>query len=505
METYEYKKKLKLNMASSISLQFVSAIIGLIIPRLVIAQYGSETNGIIMSIAQLLGYISLLEGGVGGVILASLYKPLAEQDSVAISQTINASNNFFRKIAKIFCVYLAAIALLYPIIVEQGLYSHGHLSLLVVVLGLETLMQYFFGISYQMLLQAGQQVYVVNFLQVIALVLNAVATYLLIGLDVSITMVKLVSMLIFILRPLAINLYVRKKYSIDEKVPYGKETLKQRWDGLGQHIAYLVHTSTDMVVITFFLTLKDVSVYSVYSMVVSSIRKILLSFTGGVGAAFGSLYAASQKKELEELFSQCEGFVFILSTIFFSTTAIMINPFISIYTQEITDISYINPTFALVMILAEYIYIIREPYRSIVLSAGFYRETRNGGFAEAGINILLSIFLVKRLGITGVAIGTLVAMIVRMLEFLRFANKKILKRCYKYFLRHILISLVSATVLYVLCNKFIVSLFSFGNYMSWVCCGIVVFAIVTVSVFLVNAIFNRKGFCAAIGMLASHK
>ena len=40
--------------------------------------YGSDVNGLVSSITQFLGYIALVEGGVGGVIRAALYKPLAK-------------------------------------------------------------------------------------------------------------------------------------------------------------------------------------------------------------------------------------------------------------------------------------------------------------------------------------------------------------------------------------------------------------------------------------------
>ena len=70
----------KLNIACSVLLQLVTGICGLILPRFVLRNFGSEVNGLVASVTQLLSYAVLLEGGIGGVMKAALYKPLANED-----------------------------------------------------------------------------------------------------------------------------------------------------------------------------------------------------------------------------------------------------------------------------------------------------------------------------------------------------------------------------------------------------------------------------------------
>ena len=65
-----------LNAVASVTLQIVTIINGLIVPRLILESFGSELNGIVLSINQFLSYISLAEGGVTGVVSASLYRAL---------------------------------------------------------------------------------------------------------------------------------------------------------------------------------------------------------------------------------------------------------------------------------------------------------------------------------------------------------------------------------------------------------------------------------------------
>lgn len=70
-------KLIIVNIICSLLLQVVTIVSGFILPKIIISSLGSETNGLVASINQFLNYVVLLEGGVSGVITASLYQPLS--------------------------------------------------------------------------------------------------------------------------------------------------------------------------------------------------------------------------------------------------------------------------------------------------------------------------------------------------------------------------------------------------------------------------------------------
>ena len=107
--------KTKLNLVSALVLQVITIFSGLIIPRLTIMTFGSSVNGLISSISQFLSFISLLEGGLGAVVLAELYKPIENRNKKLISNILNASNNFFKKLSIAFIVYTIILMIFYPI------------------------------------------------------------------------------------------------------------------------------------------------------------------------------------------------------------------------------------------------------------------------------------------------------------------------------------------------------------------------------------------------------
>ena len=67
-------KKSSYNLIFGFLGQFVTIAFGILLPRLVLVEYGSEVNGLLNSVTQIFAYFALLEAGIGGVTLQSLYK-----------------------------------------------------------------------------------------------------------------------------------------------------------------------------------------------------------------------------------------------------------------------------------------------------------------------------------------------------------------------------------------------------------------------------------------------
>ena len=66
--------------------------------------------------------------------------------------------------------------------------------------------------------------------------------------------VKLTTSLIFLAQPVLLSVIAKRKYKIDHKIWFTGEPIKQKWNGLAQHIATVVLGNTDTVVLTFLST-----------------------------------------------------------------------------------------------------------------------------------------------------------------------------------------------------------------------------------------------------------
>ncbi|MBQ5592788.1 MAG: polysaccharide biosynthesis C-terminal domain-containing protein [Clostridia bacterium] len=488
-------KKALMNTAASLILQFVTVICGFIVPRIIIGTYGSEVNGLASSITQFLGYITLFESGVGGVVRAALYKPLAQNDTAKISGIVKATENFFRKIALIFVGYMLVLAGVFPVLVNKS-FDWFFTATLVAIIGLSTFAQYYFGMTYTVLTQADQRRYVTATLQIFTIILNAVLVVIFAKLGASVHILKLGTAAVYILRPIILNIYVRRKYRIDRSVGPDTQAIKQRWDGLGHHIAYFVNLNADVVILTLFskvsaaFSIAEVSVYTVYHAVVYGIVNISGSISSGMEAGFGNMIALNEKENLNKKFGMYEFLSYTIITIMFTCAGILILPFVKVYTGGITDINYIRPAFAFIIVLAYAVFAVRSPYNILTLAAGHYRQTRNGAFAEAAINVAVSIVGVYFWGIVGVALGTLCAMTFRTVQYAWYLSKNILERSFTVFIKRVGTSALSAAL-----SVFVMKLlpeFVIDSYFMWILFGVLT-AVVTASVTLLTSlIFSKK-------------
>jgi len=400
----------------------VTIVCGLILPRLIIGVYGSNVNGLVNSIAQFLQLVSFLDLGVGAVVQSALYKPLAEKDNSAVSNIITSARKFFDKIAIILIIYVTIMICIYPFIAKHN-FGWVYTATLVAALSISYFAQYYFGVVDRLLLTANQEGYVQYTAQIITLVLNTLACVFAIRNGASIQIVKLITSLIFLIRPVCLRIYVDRYYHINRAAKYTGEPIKQKWNGVMQHVSYVVLTSTDNIVLTLFSTFINVSIYSVYHMVIYGIKQLFISMTNGIRAIIGELWAKNNIEKLKELFSITEWVIHIGVVFVYCCTWKLIIPFINLYTNHVSDADYIQPAFAVLLVLAHAVHCLRIPYNMLILATGAYKEAQNMHIITAIINIVISVAVVRSFGLIGVAVGTLAAMVYQTSWMVLFDSK----------------------------------------------------------------------------------
>lgn len=490
-------KKALINIISSLCLQVITLICGFIVPKLIISNFGSNVNGLVTSITQFLAYIALLESGFGPVVKSILYKPIANKNKDEIQSILKSSQKFFRIISFIFIGYIVVLCFVMPIIVSSEFDTMFTVSL-VLIIAISTFAEYYFGMTYKLYLQAEQKTYISSIIQIVTLFINTILIVVLVKLGASIQVVKLVSATIFIFRPILQNIYVKKKYNINLKDVKDDYKIKQKWDGLAQHIAAVVHNNTDVAVLTLFTNTIEVSVYAVYLLIVNGVKNLIQSLTGGIDASFGDMIAKGEKEHLNKSFKTYEGFYYTLSTIICISTLFLILPFITVYTKGITDANYIRPVFAYLIVLAEFMWVIRLPYSGITLAAGHFKQTMKGAWFEAVSNIIISVILVWNFGIVGVAIGTLFAMFVRTIEFMYHTSKYILERSVWYTFKRLFVIAFEVGIVAVLVN--VIPSIEVTGYATWALQAVIVAIISTIVVLTINCIIYRDNVKNVLGI-----
>lgn len=441
-----------LNMISGLILQFFTLISGFILPKIILTCFGSEVNGLVSSLNQFLSYITLVEGGITGVIVASLYKPIVEQDNNKISSVLVTADRFYKKIGALFIAYSVILSIIYPLHFKTE-FTFSYVCSLTLILSLTLLIQYMYSLTLRTLLNADKKGYVVNFTQTLIVIFNVLFALISVFIYPSIHVLKLISGSLFLLQPLIFNRYVKKNYKIDWKVEPDNSLIKSRWNGFAINLAAFIHNSTDVTVLTFLANLKTVSIYSVYSLVSSGIKQMINACLSGIAHTVGQAYAKKNWKELNQKLDIYEYIVLILVFFLFTVTALLITPFVQLYTKDIVDTDYNQPLFGFLLVLAEALYLIKLPHLNLAYSANKFKEITVPAYIEAMLNIMISVALVKWIGLIGVTIGTIVGMTYRMVFHVYYTSKIVPGRAQCIFYRKLFLFAAGAGGGFVFCYK----------------------------------------------------
>lgn len=440
-----------LNMISGLLLQLFTIISGFIIPKIILAYFGSEANGLVSSLNQFLSYITLVEGGISSVIIANLYEPLVNKDKEKLSSIMVTADKFYKKIGIIFIGYTVILAVVYPLVLTVK-FSLAYVFALTIVLSLNLLIQYLFSLTLKTILNADKKGYIINFTQSIIVIFNIIFALISVKIYPSIHILKFISGILFIIQPIVFGNYVKKNYDINWNAKINNSLIKERWNGFAINIAAFIHNSTDVTILTVFTNLKTVSVYSVYGLVSSGVKQLINACLTGIAHTVGQAYAKKDFDELNKKMDIYEYIVFVLVFFFFTVSALLITPFVLIYTKDITDTNYNMPLFGILLIISEVLYLVKLPHLNLAYSAHKFKEITAPAFIEALLNIIISIIFVGKYGLIGVTIGTIIGMTYRMMFHVYYTSKIVPGRVQSIFYKKLSLFTITAVVGFCICN-----------------------------------------------------
>ncbi len=352
----------------------------------------------------MLSYISLVEGGVTGVISASLYKPLYEKNEKKLSSIIKTTNIFYRKIGVLFTIYAILLSLVYPLVVKTS-FSYIYVTGIALILSMSLFVQYMFSLSMRNLLMADKKAYIIYITQTLTIILNIICAIVSVKIYPSIHFLKGLTGILFLIQPIIYGIYIKKHYNIDKKATTDNTLLKSRWNGFAINIAAFIHFSTDVTILTLFTNLETVSVYCVYSLVIVGLRQLISAICDSITPTIGQCYVKGDSKELNEKMDVFEYITFIIVFFAFIVGGLLITPFVMIYTKNITDANYYQPLFGIMFLLSEGLYLIKTPHLNLAYAANKFKEITIPSYIEAGLNIIISVILVNKIGLCGIALA----------------------------------------------------------------------------------------------------
>ena len=171
-------------------------------------------------------------------------------------------------------------------------------------------------------------------------------------------------------------------------------------------VGYILSQCSDNLVISSIVSVTAVGLYSNYTTLISSVSGFVATFTSGVTASMGNLIASESKERTYEVYKHVDFINYWMYTFSSICLLCLTEPFIKIWLGE----DYILSKGILVAtVVTFYLKGINSGIDVVKNAAGLYHPDRYVSMLEAGINLIISIVLARRIGLLGVLIGTLVS------------------------------------------------------------------------------------------------
>jgi O-antigen/teichoic acid export membrane protein len=407
--------------------QVITISFGLVIPRLFIADYGSEVNGLIQSLNQIIVYLMLFESGIGAVSMQALYGPIARGEWKDINAVLSATNRYYKKMGIWYFVTLVVLSLVYPFVVKSSL---GYFTVMGCVFfsGIGNVIMFIVQGKYKVLLEADGKNYIIARLTTMLNVLTNIAKVALIALGWNIVLILISHFLVQILHAAVYHWYIKKNYKqLNLTVTPDFLAISQKNYMLVHQISNLIFQNTDVLILTVACGLKVVSVYSMFKLITTYLDQMLTTVTGSFSFILGQTFQTDRNKFI----SYIDAFDSIYGAIGFSMYSVcffLMLPFIKLYTEGVTDANYNDGKLPVLFVTIALLTIMRTPMLYTINYAGHFKKTAPQTIVEATINVSLSLIGVYLFGIYGVLLGTIGALLYRTNDVIIYSNVKILKR-----------------------------------------------------------------------------
>ena len=420
---------------------------------------GNEYLGINGLFTNILTVLSLAELGVGTAITYSLYKPLAEDDKNKCKMLMQLYKKIYIVIGCVILLIGVAITPLIHIFIKD-VPDIKNLNLIYILFVLNTSVSYFFSYKRNLII-ADQNRYIatiyrygfytlLNFSQIIYLVL--MKDY--IGFLILQIIATVLQNLIISKKADKMYQYLRDK----DKVPLDEDTKKhiiKNTKAMMMHkIGGVVVTSTDNIILSSFVSVVAVGIYSNYFMIINALNIITGQVYNSLVASIGNLCASDSTEKQFNIFKNINFLTFWIFSFSSICLITLFNPFITMW---IGSDYLFGMDIVLVLVINFYITGMRKSSLTFREATGLFYQDRWKAIFESVINLVMSILLVMKLGIIGVFLGTFISSITTCIwiepyVLYKYCFKKDVYQYFSDYLKKMILTISLGTLVYLICT-----------------------------------------------------
>ncbi len=384
------------------------------IGRMMLARYLSgEYLGVNGLFQDILSILSISELGIATAMSYALYKPVAENDTVHIAKLINLYRRMYTAVA----AFIAAVGLVLVPFLPVLIKDYGqvpHLAWYYVLFLLQTVLSYccYYKTA---VLTAYQRQHVLSVYFCIGTLARYTLQIVVLWLTHNFTLYVAVQVVTTFLPNLAGSKKAEKDYPFiceNKRDLPDKEERHGIYKNIGAMAMHKIGTvlvsNTDSLIMSSFLGLSIVGIFSNYRLIVNTLTKFVQSAVNSVSATVGNLGATEKAGKVYSAYQK----TYFLCSLCYAYCCVMMWILFDDYILLGFGEEYLLPKIVCVLIIADfYTKGMRTPTLCFRDAMGIFWYDRYKPVFEVIINLVTSIILVQKIGIAGIVVGTLISFV----------------------------------------------------------------------------------------------
>lgn len=374
---------------------------------------GMQYVGLGSLFTSILQVLSFAELGIGSALVFSMYKPMAEGDDEKVCALLNFYKKTYRIIGIIILVFGLVMMPFLKYLIAGDIPEGINLQVLFSIYLLNNIIGYFLYAYKQSLFTASQRTDMISKIGMGLQLLSSVVQILILALIHNYYIYVIIIPVITCLNNICVGILTDKYYpqykcrGTLEKIEL--KAIEKKVGGMVfQKIGGIILSSVDTIVISAFLGLTSLALYQNYYYIITSIFGFLAVIMQSIIAGVGNSAATETTNKNYDDFKKFN-FIYIWIVAWCTTCLLCLyQPFMRLWVGKENMFGY-----GMVVLFALYFFVHKWCDMLYVYqeACGIWWETKFVPLVAAIVNLIVNIILVKIIGLPGILISTIVAVV----------------------------------------------------------------------------------------------
>ena len=412
--------------------QVILIAVGFFCQRTMNLLMGAELVGMNGVISNVIDILSVSELGIATAVVYNLYAAIAAQDQKQIAGLMNLYRRAYIVFAAaIFSMGMVVMPFIH-FILNEVTFSLGYIRLVFFLWLVRTALSYLLSYKRSILI-ADQKEYLVSITTLIVNVLNYISTIVILKLFGNYVLALGFNIIAIVVSNLWIAAYVNRKYPFLvqwRKAPLDKDTVSKVIDNIKNIFVMRLFTklllSTDNIIVSGMINTMIAGLYANYTLVTQSMLNIMVALSGALKPTLGHLFLEGDREKDLRALRLITFLFFVLGSVSSVCIFCLITPFVKdlwLNKEYLMEMSFVTA-----IVIQFFVTTMGLPLEIVMGVSGMFHKERNISIVTTIVNLIISVVLVRRLGVVGIAVGTITAYLVQIscriaVFFRKYINK----------------------------------------------------------------------------------